>query len=220
MIKLPPEDIDRILDYLYDDFKTLGACALAGRVMLPSARFHRFSNIKLSPWDNRPLLPLLDSADLARFITSVTAVYMGLRDPRCEFGFLRQLPCLCKLVVVTPPPQQFPMKALFVIASYAPVTLTSLTLFGPGETTPSRLFSALSALGTLEELGLQYITIDNEDTISYAPPPPPRLQRLIFHKCSDPAIVVAWLQEHNAKSPYSRCNIPCEDRKMSRSLAP
>ncbi|KAI0645500.1 hypothetical protein C8Q79DRAFT_1010453 [Trametes meyenii] len=199
MIRLPPEDIDYILDYLHDDFKTLGACALAGRIMLPSARFHRFRDVKLPPWGNRSLAPLLNSADLARVITSVTTIYMGLRDPCDDFKFLLQLPCLCKLTLVTPPPQQFPTKTLSVIASYAPA-LTSFTLIGPGGTTPSHLVSAISEFGTLEELGLQHITIDDEDDVSYAPHPP-RLRRLVFHDCSNPSIIVSWLQVHSAEPP-------------------
>ena len=43
---IPPELIDQIIDYLYNDSKSLNACALAARDWLPSTRYHRFRSIR------------------------------------------------------------------------------------------------------------------------------------------------------------------------------
>lgn len=43
---IPPELVDQIIDHLYDDPKSLNACALAARTWLPSTRYHRFRSIR------------------------------------------------------------------------------------------------------------------------------------------------------------------------------
>lgn len=48
---LPPEIYDRVLDYLHSDKSVLKACALAGRCLLPTCRYHLFRKISLSPAD-------------------------------------------------------------------------------------------------------------------------------------------------------------------------
>ncbi|PBK64901.1 uncharacterized protein ARMOST_12347 [Armillaria ostoyae] len=46
-LSLPPEVIDQIIDYNYDDVPTLQSCALACRSFLPSCRVHLFSEVVL-----------------------------------------------------------------------------------------------------------------------------------------------------------------------------
>ncbi|KAK0186344.1 hypothetical protein F5146DRAFT_1065526 [Armillaria mellea] len=46
-LSLPPEVIDQIVDYNYDDISTLQSCALACRSFLPSCRVHLFSEVAL-----------------------------------------------------------------------------------------------------------------------------------------------------------------------------
>jgi len=44
---LPPGIIDIVVDYLFEDKKSLGACALVCHQWLPSARYHLFSYIQI-----------------------------------------------------------------------------------------------------------------------------------------------------------------------------
>ncbi|KAK0493485.1 hypothetical protein EDD18DRAFT_1356405 [Armillaria luteobubalina] len=46
-LSFPPEVIDQIIDYNYDDIPTLQSCALAFRSFLPSCRVHLFSEVVL-----------------------------------------------------------------------------------------------------------------------------------------------------------------------------
>lgn len=45
--ELPPELIDRILDFLYDEPKALAACSLVARSWTTTSRYHRFSSVRL-----------------------------------------------------------------------------------------------------------------------------------------------------------------------------
>lgn len=44
---IPPEIVDRIIDYSHDDTKTLVACSLTARDWVPSTRLHLFTNLSL-----------------------------------------------------------------------------------------------------------------------------------------------------------------------------
>ncbi|CDO69240.1 hypothetical protein BN946_scf185042.g142 [Trametes cinnabarina] len=72
MPELPPETINRIIDYLHDDHGTLAACALAARIVHFASRYHRFSTVALNLRRIPRLIQLLDSApDLAHCISSL-----------------------------------------------------------------------------------------------------------------------------------------------------
>ena len=44
---IPPEIVDRVIDYVHDDTKTLIACSLTARDWVPSTRLHLFEKISL-----------------------------------------------------------------------------------------------------------------------------------------------------------------------------
>lgn len=46
-MKIPPEIIDRIIDYVHDDPKTLTACSLVARGWVPSTRLHLFAKMNI-----------------------------------------------------------------------------------------------------------------------------------------------------------------------------
>ena len=46
--RLPPELIDRIIDYLHSDPRSLAACSLVCKLWEPTSRFHLFRRIDLS----------------------------------------------------------------------------------------------------------------------------------------------------------------------------
>ncbi|KAI0924174.1 hypothetical protein AcW2_005127 [Taiwanofungus camphoratus] len=50
---LPPEICDYILDYLWDDPRTLRACSLTCRAWLPTTRLHLFHSMHLSEPEQR-----------------------------------------------------------------------------------------------------------------------------------------------------------------------
>ena len=47
---LPIELMDRIIDHLHDDQKTLSACALVCSSWLPAVRSHRFRHVRIRVW--------------------------------------------------------------------------------------------------------------------------------------------------------------------------
>ena len=46
-MSVPPELVDRVIDYLHDDAKTLIACSLTAREWVPSTRLHLFKRLDL-----------------------------------------------------------------------------------------------------------------------------------------------------------------------------
>ncbi|KAF9645875.1 hypothetical protein BDM02DRAFT_3100732, partial [Thelephora ganbajun] len=44
---IPPEIVDRIIDYAHDDHKTLIACSLVARDWVPCTRLHLFARLSL-----------------------------------------------------------------------------------------------------------------------------------------------------------------------------
>jgi hypothetical protein len=44
---LPPELVDRIIDFLHNEPRTLAACSLVARSWTPASRYHRFSSVRL-----------------------------------------------------------------------------------------------------------------------------------------------------------------------------
>jgi len=46
-MRIPPEIVDRIIDYVHDDVKTLTACSLIARDWVPSTRLHLFTRLSL-----------------------------------------------------------------------------------------------------------------------------------------------------------------------------
>ena len=46
-MKIPPEIVDQIIDYVHDDVKTLAACSLIARDWVPSTRLHLFAKLSL-----------------------------------------------------------------------------------------------------------------------------------------------------------------------------
>jgi hypothetical protein len=45
--ELPPELIDRVIDFLHNDPKALAACSLVASSWIATSRYHRFSRVKL-----------------------------------------------------------------------------------------------------------------------------------------------------------------------------
>jgi hypothetical protein len=58
---IPPEVIDYILDYLYDDKKTLARCALTSSKLLAPSRYHLLGNVELVPENRERFIQFLDS---------------------------------------------------------------------------------------------------------------------------------------------------------------
>lgn len=56
-MRIPPEIVDQIIDYVHDDVKSLTACSLISRDWVPSTRLHLFAK-----------LSLLSEDEVARFI--------------------------------------------------------------------------------------------------------------------------------------------------------
>ncbi|KAI0633267.1 hypothetical protein C8Q77DRAFT_1114016 [Trametes polyzona] len=200
MPDLPPEIIDRVLDYLHKDHRTLAACALAGRVMVQTTRYHRFRELQLSPKHIPTLIALVDaSPEFAHVVSSVWVRFAAWTDPKSQLAFLSRLPALRGFGMITPPYQRVSVEHLATVASHVPA-LTHLYLRGPAIITAALLLSALFMFRDLREVRLHgidvYMPVDSE--IPYAISPPPQLQRL-SSRASDGALLInQWLQAHGA----------------------
>ncbi|KAI0356292.1 hypothetical protein OH77DRAFT_1478441 [Trametes cingulata] len=201
--QLPPEIIDRILDYLYDEGRTLAVCALAGRVMLPTARFHRFNSVKLYPGQIQALMSLIESApDLACAITKVTIRTVKPDSPLDRsllMDFISRLPALCALAIPTA------LSELFTRNTGSPSNhrvppLTYLSLFGyPSFISPTELLQCISAFSTLEKIILVHVKmpIVPDEDVPYTLPPPPRLHHVKSRKSDGVSVITRWLQAHS-----------------------
>ncbi|KAI0769605.1 hypothetical protein BD413DRAFT_555493, partial [Trametes elegans] len=199
---LPPEILDRILDYLRGDNRSLSACALAARVMVPRTRYHRFRSVTLRPMHARSdLLPLLDSSpELTELVTSVRMVYLVNKEFEQELDVLARVPALTALTAVsTTNLLAFPWRSLATAASYAPA-LTSLHLIGPGLMLPEEGLSVLSRFHSLEEIRLRLVQFMDENPLEYfhsyarRRPAPASLRRLELRQADMNLVVGRWIQ--------------------------
>jgi len=60
-MRIPPEIVDRIIDYVHDDVKTLTACSLIARDWVPSTRLHLFAKLSLLSEDEVARFTELDN---------------------------------------------------------------------------------------------------------------------------------------------------------------
>lgn len=72
----PPETLDAVVDQLHDDTNPLAACGLACKLLLPSSRYHLFSDITFTGAPNQmaQFLELLKQPsvhDLADLVLSI-----------------------------------------------------------------------------------------------------------------------------------------------------
>ncbi|OJT12296.1 hypothetical protein TRAPUB_11163 [Trametes pubescens] len=198
--QLPPELIDRILDYLHKDRRALAACALASHVMLPTSRYHRFRELTLHLRQVSTLVSLIDSApNLALAIHSVCVRFKDWADPKQELEFLTRLGALSSFGMITPAYQRVSVEHLAVVASHIP-TLTSLFLCGPGVITAPLLLSGLSLFRSLQEVRLHSIDVHfpPEPDVPYDLTPLPSLRRLESRASDGAPLISRWLQVHSA----------------------
>ncbi|KAI9066603.1 hypothetical protein FKP32DRAFT_1589466 [Trametes sanguinea] len=198
MSELPPEIIDRVLDYLHGDFQTLASCALAARVMVPAARYHRFNSLNLSAGSRiSKLIPLLDaSPDLARTVSSVRVKHIMLSSGGS--GLLSRLPSLQALTLFCLDPY-LPQTIPEIVAMHphlAKLCLTGLATFTPGS---DELLRVLSLLKDLRELSLDHFNTQgmrDHDADCHKYPSPPQLY--YFGSTLSPCalLISRWIHSH------------------------
>lgn len=71
---IPPEIVDRVIDFAHNDFKTLVACSLVARDWVPSAYLHLFTKLRvLTAGDDARLKELTNSSpNLLRYCQELT----------------------------------------------------------------------------------------------------------------------------------------------------
>jgi len=82
--ELPPELVDRIIDFLYDEPRALAACSLAARSWTATSRYHRFSTVRLiSREDWAKFDHLIEiSPTMIRYMRNVTIDVTGVHSAR------------------------------------------------------------------------------------------------------------------------------------------
>lgn len=69
---LPAELIDQVIDHLHDDVSSLRACSLTCRAWVPSARFHLFHDVVLTPERAVNFMALLETRPhISHFVRSL-----------------------------------------------------------------------------------------------------------------------------------------------------
>ena len=195
MLQIPQEILDHILDYLHDDSRTLGSCALASRTLLQTSRYHRFGGRRYGRYGLQRFAPLLvASPGLAHSIRSLTL----LPPPhgtltRETLSILQHLHALTDLSIhVHALPD----------AAHVP-QLTSLHLGALYAVGPQELLRAISSFPSLKQLELVEILLDSEeDEVYQEDPPTPTLQKLRFRGGDCAATVCEWFSAHGTTPPY------------------
>ena len=208
MVCLPPELLDRILDYLHDDYSSLGSCALASRILLATARYHRFHNL-----DNRrgirsynTLIPIVaGSPDLASVMSSLFIV-----NPRQRPDIHQILPLLPALssVRILGSIDDIEFILPYIRNIRALFWRCGLALQHQNRSQP--FIVVLSQFPNLEELYLHVSETSEsmDDSIIPLPPPPPRLRKVCFHRGGGFKPINKWLNSStncNARRVIFRC---------------
>ena len=225
---LPAEILDGILDHLHDDHKSLGACALAGRALLPASRYHRFNGRFLTRSRAKLLEPLLtESSALAMSITSLTYQPFNMRYEKdaaeipTAFTFLALMPNLIDLHI--------PAYALPYLA-HVSSQLRRLCVFNVWLQTRKELLASLSLFAHLEELQLCDLSLDprpDEDTVFSLEVPAPSIRRLSFQNTTCASLITRWFYSqgiapmlHRVKLTVQTRDHACMFTNQSRTLAP
>ena len=225
---LPAEILDDILDHLHDDHKSLGACALAGRALLPASRYHRFNGRFLTRSRARLLEALLvESSTLAMSITSLSYQPCSLRYEKdaaeipAAFTFLGLMPNLTDLRIPAPA-----LPYLLHVSSQ----LRHLRVFNVWLQSREELLAGLSSFANLEELELCDLSLDPrsvEDTVYSLDVPAPHIRRLSFQNTSCASLITRWFHSQGIAPILYRVKLTVQTRDhaymfvdQSRTLAP
>ncbi|KAH9895035.1 hypothetical protein C8Q73DRAFT_692762 [Cubamyces lactineus] len=203
-MKVPPEIIDRVLDHLYDDAQTLGACALAGSVMLSTSRFHRFKTVVLAnPRRTQTLLRMLNThAGLERSITSVIMHHPGWTNYQSKLEFLYELSNLSAFTYVMPTAPWFDRLRLDVhhLGDVANIVygITSLSLVCPTVTDSEDLLFFIGQFSNLQEIRLDGLEVypygpEEESQAKGFVRPPRNLHRLKFNGGNTILVLAHWM---------------------------
>lgn len=195
---LPPEVLDRIVDYLYDDNRSLGACALASRAFLPTARYHRFNELRpkfFGRYGHTLISLVADCPDLARSISALS-LFAPEDHPTDQMRLLQLLPALSTLYLRD--------DGISAISSIKPCAqgLRKLDLDLYWLPASRRIVEAISWLPALEELylsaKLKYPGVDADfdpNVDNY--PPPPRLHKVCFRREGFIGAIHKWLMSRD-----------------------
>lgn len=213
MATLPHEILDHILDYLHDDPRTLGLCALASRVLLQTSRYHRFNGLHIGLHNIRIIMPLLNaSPDLAQTITSLT-MSSASRSPVSHeiLSTLQSLPALTKISVWI---HRLPVTAYLG-------HLTSLCLMGNRVFWCSRreLLCGVSSCALLKELMLihVFLSVENPENFECNDPPAPSLHKLHIQGGECAATISHWLAAGGV-TPHHSLTFTVKDRLSAANL--
>ncbi|TBU31554.1 hypothetical protein BD309DRAFT_952205 [Dichomitus squalens] len=216
----PAEILDHILDHLHDDYKALGACALAGRALLPTSRYHRFNGLYVDRYHAGILQAfLVEAPDLAMSMSALTyqpfsMFRMGYHEDAADVteDLLRLLPNLTDI--------RIPAPALPYLAQFRS-QLTHLRLFEVWVSTRRELLAGLSLFTELQELELcdpaPWIRSD-EDIEDALDPPAPHVRTVSFWNSTCPRIITGWFDSQGITPLLYRAKLTIQARASASAF--
>lgn len=223
---IPTELIERILDHLYDDVRTLKACTLVCRAWFTRSRYHLFAHVQLGSPRIDEFLHCFD-ANTLRGMRGLTACVP--RDLRFK---LDRTPSSCSQledqfakVCSVLPNIEFLRLATFPPAPRLPSwlanyqnTLTHLVIQTTVFTTTSAFIIAISGLRALRHLGVEYVrwmTLDFPSPEEF--PVSGVLESLSLHTVAGDKIV-QWILGVRAPPPLTRVCLFVNDAEVAQEV--
>jgi hypothetical protein len=203
-VVLPPELLDIIIGFLYDDIPTLASCALVCKDWLPSSRSHLFHTLILNSWNSEKFLPLLKSPLHGPAIAPHVRELWIIEDYGYHAWFNEGLPVMC----------------MGVLRSVTSLHVDQLHWEKLGGESRAALMSFLHSVEELTLMGCKFQTFDQFTEVVSEPrslrklemfgtvwkdgatveldrlPCPSQLQALDLFNCTSP--ILRWLLQHES----------------------
>ena len=204
---IPPELVDIILDYAYNDLSLLTACSLVCRAWFPSARYHIFHNVSLNSQNASSFVRLLNAplSTISHFTRRIEAkdTYEDERWLSSMFPCLSVLPALTSVSITSSFDTTFSEETLATLASFD--TLVELKLAECAFEDFSQVQKLLCSFPVLEKLHLEADWPEPRQIAPTAGRPSPRLNE-VYLRCES-SHVLAWLITAPQVSPVSKLTL-------------
>ena len=235
---LPAELDDIILDHLHDDRDTLTKCAFVRRSWLPTIRYHKWRDLRIT-CDEKELHELENvfeaSPEVVHFVRSVTLIHQeggphrwcDLQVLHLALSIISHLPIVSSLILdglwfgdasrTTKPERDT------VLPIIQHLTVRSCTFDSFDMHLISRAFPSLSTLHFDGVWWGRWESGNAPSTQAGRPfPPPPTLKELYLGSCYSRNKIIEWLLDESASSSIETLRLPlvgAHDTRLGDLLA-